>query len=342
MADIETLPQGGDGQAAPTTEQPFRIHDEQSAADAILQAGLLDDDGDLDAPDSGDEPDAGAQETAPTGEEEGQSEPPATAAIEPPNSWTAEEKALFAKLPPEAQTAISRRESERERLINERTQEIAEQRKAHEAATQAVNTERAQYAQNLQILAALAAPELAQFQNIDWVKLATENPAEAVRLRAVKDGLDQRFGAIQQQLAAVQQKANEERQQRIGQVIAEQKKLLIDKLPEFGDAAKGPKLVKDLQEHLGHYGFSPEEIGQAVDHRLVLLARDAMLYRQGEQARKAAAGKVTPPTPPRVQQPGTPPAAPQDARSRNVRDAIGRFNKTGSTSDAAKLLEFIL
>lgn len=344
MSDAGTLPQGGAETAAPEP-QPIEIHDERSAADALLQSGLLDSLGDAapEAPeDSGQEPDTGPAETPATGtEEDGQPEPQAPAAIDAPVSWSAEEKAVFATLPPDAQKVIASRESERDRVVTQRTQEAAEQRKAAEASLQAVNTERAQYTQNLQVLAALVAPELAQYQQIDMARLAAENPAQYVQLDAQKKALEARIGAIQQQFAAVQQRQAAEQQQNIGQLLARERQAAVEKMPEFGDPVKAPKLVKDISDTALSYGFTPDEVGRLVDHRLLLMARDAMLYRQGQTARATAQAKVATPAPPRVQQPGTP-AQPGDARTRQIREVIGRFNQTGSERDAAKLLEFIL
>lgn len=50
-----------------------------------------------------------------------------------PVSWTAEEKALFAKLPPDLRQTVARRESEREKAFTAKMQETAEHRKVAES-----------------------------------------------------------------------------------------------------------------------------------------------------------------------------------------------------------------
>lgn len=56
--------------------------------------------------------------------------------IEPPTSWTAEAKERFSALPPELQRYISQRESEREKLIGQKSTELSEQQRKYEALEQ--------------------------------------------------------------------------------------------------------------------------------------------------------------------------------------------------------------
>jgi hypothetical protein len=54
-------------------------------------------------------------------------------AVDPPRSWTKEEKAEFATFPIPAQKTISRREQDRERALRQRQNELAEERKRLQA-----------------------------------------------------------------------------------------------------------------------------------------------------------------------------------------------------------------
>lgn len=348
MADGTTVPQG----AGETTAPQFSIDvtDERSAADLFEQVGLLGepDSGEQRATpqDSGEEPDAGAEETPPTGEEEGQSEPQeAPAAIEPPKSWSAEERAVFSKLPPEAQQVIASRESERDRLINTRTQEVADQRKAVEAERAAIQSQTAQHMQNLQALAAFAIPteaqQLLQMSPADWAKLSAENPAEYVRLDGQRRAVEGRLGAIQQEMARVQQAQEQQRQQAIAQAVARQSEILKERVPDFADKEKAAKLTQDIRADLSNRGFSDQEIGSVTDARLVEVALDALRWRQHQTTLAAAKAKTAAPQTPRVQKPGVA-QDPGEAASRTVQNVIGQFRKTGSLKDAGKLLEHIL
>lgn len=344
----------GEGADGGGSAQP-EVTDQRSAATAF--EGLLNweenpgEAGAEDTESAADEAaDAGTEETPSTGDEdEGQTEPQhgddaGAAAIEPPASWSAEEKATFAKLPPAAQATIARRESERDKLIQQRTQEIAEQRKATEAERTAIEGQRKQYLESLQVLMHAAVPEAKQFAEItdaQWQHLSEQNPAEYVRLRAARDGLVERLGKVQTELQRVSQEQAQAQQQRVGEYLAQERTRLVEKIPEFGDEAKAAALTKDLTAALtGHYGFKPEEVGQVVDHRLIAVARDAMLYRRAEAARKAAEGKRQNP-PPHMQQPN---AAPQQdtGKAKGLREKRAQLVRSGSTRDAAALFAELL
>ena len=350
MSLLDTAPAGAEANAAPAAQEL----NEQSAAAAF--EGLLDwEENPGEA--SADNTESVADEAADTGpdesptpeEDEGQSDPqdgkePAPATIEPPQSMTAEEKAAFSKLPPEAQHFLARRDSEQRALLTQRTQEIADQRKAFDTERQAIDGQRKQYLESLQTMLQLAVPEAKQFAEItdaQWQALATQDPSRYVQLRAARDSLAERFGRVQAEMQRVSQEAAEAQKKRFGDHLAEQKAKLVEKIPEFGDQAKAMALSKEITDTLtGTYGFSPDEIGQAADHRLLVLARDAMLYRKAEAARAAAMAKKANP-PPRVQQPN---AAPErsDSRTKAFRDQLTRQARTGSVHDTAALFMHLL
>lgn len=343
--DTQPAPAGGDNAASAASLIPQS--DELAAAAALERFIDWTDDPPPESDDGaaeesgGDEPqDAGTSESASTGEDEGQPEPQAEtpAAIDPPASWSAEDKALFAKLPPDAQQVVARRESERDRVIQQRTQEVAEQRKAVEAERTAIESQRKQYSDNLQSLLLLAVPEIEQYAKIDWQKLATENPAEAVRLDLARRQLSDRLGRVQQEVQRVQQEAAETQKKRQAEFLAEQRAKLVERIPEFGDEAKAATLTKDLGSYLTAAGFSPEEIGMVADHRLIAVAREAMLYRQAEAARKTAETKRAAPQPAPVQRPGAA-AAPEDGQQRRAQELTRRLQRTGDIRAAAALIE---
>jgi hypothetical protein len=312
--------------------------DEANAAGAI--EGLLGasgDDGDNESDANASDP--GARESEPTGDEdEGQPEPQGEkpAAIVPPASWSAEDKALFSKLPPEAQAVVARRESERDRVVNQRTEEIAQERKGWDAERRAISTERQGYLQSLQQMVHLALPEAKAFEGVDWAKLAAENPAEYVRLTGMREQLRGRIGALQQEIGRVTQQQTAEQQQLFQRRRADEQQLLVSKVPDFGDAEKGPKLAADLRGWLSKEGFDEREIGTAIDHRLLAMAVKAMRYDVAEAARASSVTKKANP-PPTVQKPGSAPAP--DAPGRRVQQKIQQLGRTNSVRDAAALLE---
>jgi hypothetical protein len=75
---------------------------------------------------------------------------PASQTLDPHPRWTEAEKAVFAKLDPEAQAWVLNREKDAEGIVTRKTQEIAEQRKAHEPLLNAVG-EWSQYLNHLNV-----------------------------------------------------------------------------------------------------------------------------------------------------------------------------------------------
>jgi hypothetical protein len=341
MPDPITAPQAGaDGAALP---EQVTVTDEHSAADAIARSGLLDgiiDAAEAPATDSGDEPGDAPGETPASGEEEGQSEPPASAqtAIEPPKSWSDEHKAIFGKLPPEAQSVIAQRESERDRAFTQKAEEVANERKATEAERAAIQSRTAQYTDALKQLAAVVMPEVQALQSVDWGKLAQDNPAEFVRLQGVERQARGRLDAINAEYQRANEAQQQEMQKRHGEFLAAQQKLLAERIPEFADPEKGKAIAGELGQFLQSRGFTGAEIGNIADHRAVAMAVELMRFQKAEATRKAAEAKTAAQTAPRVQKPGTP-ADSCDAVSQRVKNDIGRFQQTGNIKDAARLLE---
>jgi hypothetical protein len=150
--------------------------------------------------------DAAPPEEAPS-EAESAPEPEAEAAppIEPPRSWTKDEKERFNSLPRETQEYIASREQEREREVRRSQNEAAEQRKAIEAERSKVEQSRQQYESALPILMqnlqSAMAGEFSDIQTMaDVQKLANEDFPRYVRW----DAQQKQLAAVQQEIQAAQ------------------------------------------------------------------------------------------------------------------------------------------
>lgn len=342
----------GSAPAAPeTTVTVTSDFSESDAADAILK-GLLADNGDV-APsqDSADEADTGAQETAPTGEEEGHSEPPEErpATIEPPKSWSDEDKAEFGKLPPSVQRTLAQRESERDRAFNQKAEEIANHRKAADAAREEATKATADYQQNLRTLAQYALPQLARFEQLKDVNWVRQNPADAVVLDAERKAFEAQIGAIQAEIQRVDQARQQENVQKQKEYLLSQQTLLNERAPVFADETKAPAARQELTQFLvQHGGFSLQEVGGFTDARGLAMAYELMCLRQAEAARKtaeatrkAAEAKTVASQAPRVMAPGNAPDNPKDALTQRQREKVQRYfdPRGGNTDrDAADLI----
>ena len=202
----------------------------------------------------GPEPEQEAADDETAAEEEADDLPP----IEAPVSWDAEAKELFKNLPRDAQEIVAKREGERERFVQQKSQEAAQ---ARQTAAQQAQAELAQlnaaYAQHYQEIAS-------QFEvaEPDPMLQVTDPVAYAQQLRAVQQANAQRSKAQQaaqqhfqqaQALAAQAEQAN----------YAEQHRIIVDSFPEYADPTTGPELQRKLTAVAKRIGYTDELIGQA-------------------------------------------------------------------------------
>lgn len=300
----------------------------------------------------GPDPRPGPEDPAPSEEEEDDYTPDPEAvpegddladhqSVEPPNSWSNADKEVFRALPPEAQAVIARRESEQNKAFTQKTQEIAEHRKALESVIQETQTAGETNIRNLEQLLAVAAPEIEKFRDIDWQRLAQEQPADYVRLSAERDALRNRYGTIQGEIRRVSAQVEQAKAYQFAQIKQAEYQKLIEALPDFGDPQKAPQKVAEMRVWLNAKGFTDQEIGQVVDHRVLLVVDEAMradrareVRRQAETKRNGAAPQVQPPGAPRQR------GDTQAAQRRGQKMAALR--RSGSEQDAISYLLEVL
>lgn len=209
-----------------------------------------------------------------------------------------------------------------------KTASAAEQRRLAEAERVAVAAERRQYAERLRGLAEIAPqldPIIAEGQKLDWVKLANEDPATYTAKRAQ---YEERVWQIRQIQAEKQRTDAEEATQKARAELGK----LIEKLPEWSDETKAKEGFASLTKELADgYGFNEDDVGAISDHRLVLIARDAIAYRKLMADKKAAEAKKVADAP-KVQKPGATTEAKRDADSR-IKSLKQQARKTGRTDD---------
>jgi hypothetical protein len=217
-----------------------------------------------------------------------------------------------------------------------KTMALAEERKSFEAESQAVQAERAQYAEGLrQITEALESLQ----GEPDWASLRQQlEPAEFLKQKAdweVSKAQTEKLKAERQKVAE-QQQADEAKKFQ-AYVRAEQDKLRIA-VPDWADPEKQKTEAAKLRAHAKSYGFSDQEISHVVDHRTILLLRDALKYKELQREPNASAKAKTPAI--RAARPGA--AAPPPPANAQRDKLLEQSAKTGRMRDAAKALEALL
>jgi len=176
-----------------------------------------------------------------------EAEPAKAPAIEPPQSWTAEAKAQWAKLPPETQTYIAQREGEAHKAISS----YGDRLKSYQPFDDVINQFKPDFdrrgVQPAQAFAVLLNAQRRLDQNpVDG--LVEIGVSYGIDLRPVLTGqqgslpaADPRVGQVEQRLAQLQQKLEQTTQQQERQAQAEAestlKEFAKDK-PHFEDVRK--------------------------------------------------------------------------------------------------------
>ena len=114
--------------------------------------------------------------------------------------------------------------------------------------------------------------------------------------------------------------------------LAGEARAAVDAIPELQDEGRAQALLAGLRDYLGSVGFNAAELDGISDHRLMLVARDAMLYRQMLAKQRSAAAKKLAEAP-RVMNPKRSDA--RSAETETLRSLRKRAQETGKLRDNA-------
>lgn len=209
-----------------------------------------------------------------------------------------------------------------------KTQHAAQAEKLRQEEFQRFTSATAQQAQQhmqalQQMVLAAAAPELS---NVDWQRLAYEDPARYVQLQSRQQQIGQVLGNIQAQSQQLQQQQALQARQQFEQAMRHSMDYLSKEIPGFNLE----KDSKGLREAAKKYAFTDEEIGSISDGRFVHLLHDAAKWQELQAAKPKALQKVA--EAPKVIRP----AAPQPKKQNQ--SAMERLKKTGRASELVNFL----
>lgn len=213
-----------------------------------------------------------------------------------------------------------------------KTAELAERRKGFEEHEQAVRQARAEYATKLEKLeAAIEAVQLPkELSKEEWDKLRRDNPSEYAARKADVADTKEKLQAVRAEREREQEKEQADLAEKYQEYLANERTELLGKLPEWKDEAVATKEQAELVAEAKSRGFSDDELALVDNHRIILLLRDAMKYRQ-LQGKKPLVRKKAKGAP--VLKPGA--SKRPKAKVGKAQSARERLKKTGSVRDAA-------
>ncbi len=224
----------------------------------------------------------------------------------------------------------------RQRDYTRKTQELAQQRKAIEAKYQEVSQKDAIYSQLLPRMESTLKGELEN--EPDWNALYEADPIAYVREKDVWNEKKQKLQAVQAESQRLQQESQVAQQQKLQQFVQYGNQQLLEQIPEWQDSEVANKEKLSIKEYgMNVLGYTPQEMDQVYDYRVLLGLRNAWLQHKTQQATKVkptekkAAARTARPGTSNVPKTTTP-----------VKRARQKLAKTGKVQDAAKLFEQII
>lgn len=154
---------------------------------------------------------------------------------------------------------------------------------------------------------------------IDWNELRVTDPGEYAAKVTEFQQREARLQQAAQQIESERSQAMQGQQQALREHLRNEDQKLMSAIEGWSDMTKAQKELGEIYSYLGNaYGFDQSDLvgkydnaGNIVkpgvtDHRLVLLARKAMLYDNLQKSKPAVTKKVV--TAPKIVRAGTPPS----------------------------------
>ena len=230
----------------------------------------------------------------------------------------------------------------RESDYTKKTQDLGNQRRDLETQQESLKNEqnavkraRDDYAEKLKVLNESLSAE----QNIDWVKLAQEDPQTYAVQKAEYDRQQDLKKIAQQEQQRIQEEQRQEQKKVYDNYIAKERELLKEKLPIYKDETKGKQFNNNLINFAKEIGYSDQEISMLVDHRAVMMLADAYRYNQLKKT-KLANKKVN--KAPKVVSSNATNYREDTDDSKRIKDGVSKLKKTGHIRDAQKVLKEML
>lgn len=223
----------------------------------------------------------------------------------------------------------------------QKTQQVAEQRKALEAQEQALQAQAQVLQQQAELQSALIGDvaqltavdqQLEAYSKVNWQELSDNDFVEAQKLFFTFNQLQQQRAALAQQLEAKQAALVQAKQQELAQRIEKGKEVLAKEIPNWSrDTSQA--IISTGKE----YGFTDDELSNIYDARYVKVLHDAMQWRK-LQSNNVVKNKVSQAKP--VVKPGAKDTkVVESAQRKEMRTTL---KKTGRSDLAAKLIEEML
>ena len=124
-------------------------------------------------------------------------------------------------------------------------------------------------------------------------ELKENDPIQYAIKVAEQTETNKKIGILRQERAKVQQEQQAYHAQQQHAVVANEAKMLSEKVKEFSDPKKSEQIKNDIRSFGKSVGFSDQELSQVYDHRHVLILQKAMEYDKLQQSKAGVNKKMS-------------------------------------------------
>jgi len=110
--------------------------------------------------------------------------------------------------------------------------------------------------------------------------LKSSDPQQYIRHLDAYNQDQARIQQAQQDLAGAVNEFTEAQAEDLKTRRQDEMGVLVSKIPAMQNAETRPQASQDILDAAAHYGFTPDEVNNATDHRIYMLAYDAQQYRK--------------------------------------------------------------
>ncbi len=263
---------------------------------------------------------------------------------EPPEFWSADDKAAWQDVPVGLRPLIAKYEQQRIAFVNEKTREAAQVReeamRVAQGAVGVVEQAATWWQQNGPAFQQAFADRWSQ---VDWNKLAADNPAEWTRLKQQRDHEATLLVEANRRGQAEIAIANQRAEHALFEARQVEHAKLARKLPEYFGPDVSAKTYGELGNFLFAKGIPADRINAIHEAPIIELALAAMRFEQAQKqastVTKPGAANTTAKTTPTRVAPG-PANRAGNRQSEAARQVGERFRRSGGASiaDAAELI----
>ena len=219
-----------------------------------------------------------------------------------------------------------------------KSQVLSEQRQKADSELAATQQERQRYLSQLEQFNTQADSKIDELAKTDWTQLKEEDPTEYMLKRDQYRELQENKRTVEDEQKNLQLKSQQENQVKWKEELGRQQEIMVQRLPEWTDPDKGPKLKQNIKSFAVKKGFTEQEVSSLIDARSVDVLHKAMLY-ENLLATKISGKKAK--VVPKVTRPGSP-ASKGEISGDKVKAQRARLRKSGHINDASSLIESLM